>query len=150
MAALNGQLLSLIHIYRLHQTGLYARHIGKDAALLQQVAVGPEPLDQGRGCLLYTSEETARCMAARGLLQSDRIATLDLALYPDSGAEKLFLQDLYAALHAPGEIPVSYTHLNTALLFDVHPVGHSVLGALLALDGTGGLDGSPVQQQRCV
>ena len=33
----------------LHQTGLYARHIGKDAALLQQVAVGPEPLDQGRG-----------------------------------------------------------------------------------------------------
>ena len=49
-------------------------------------------------------EETARCMAARGLLQSDRIATLDLALYPNSGAEKLFLQDLYAALHAPGEI----------------------------------------------
>lgn len=48
--------------------------------------------------------ETARCMAARGLLQSDRIATLDLALYPNSGAEKLFLQDLYAALHAPGEI----------------------------------------------
>ena len=43
-------------------------------------------------------------MAARGLLQSDRIATLDLALYPNSGAEKLFLQDLYAALHAPGEI----------------------------------------------
>lgn len=37
-------------------------------------------------------------------MQSDRIATLDLALYPNSGAEKLFLQDLYAALHAPGEI----------------------------------------------
>ena len=52
----------------------------------------------------FTLEETARCMAARGLLQSDRIATLDLALYPNSGAEKLFLQDLYAALHAPGEI----------------------------------------------
>lgn len=31
-------------------------------------------------------------------------ATLDLALYPNSGAEKLFPQDLYAALHAPGEI----------------------------------------------
>ena len=50
--------------------------------------------------------ETARCMAARGLLQSDRIASLDLALYPNSGAEKLFLQDLYAALYAPGEIVV--------------------------------------------
>ena len=52
----------------------------------------------------FALEETARCMAARGLLQSDRIATLDLALYPNSGAEELFLQDLYAALHAPGEI----------------------------------------------
>ena len=52
----------------------------------------------------FALEETARCMTARGLLQSDRIATLDLALYPNSGAEKLFLQDLYAALHAPGEI----------------------------------------------
>ncbi len=54
----------------------------------------------------FTLEETARCMAARGLLANDKIATLDLALYPDSGAEKLFLQDLYAALHAPGEIVV--------------------------------------------
>ena len=54
----------------------------------------------------FTLEETARCMAARGLLQNDKIATLDLALYPNSGAEKLFLQDLYAALHAPGEIVV--------------------------------------------
>ncbi len=52
----------------------------------------------------FALEETARCMAARGLLQSDRIATLDLAFYPNSGAEKLFLQDLYAALHASGEI----------------------------------------------
>ena len=52
----------------------------------------------------FALAETARIMAARGLLQSDRIATLELALYPNSGAEKLFLQDLYAALHAPGEI----------------------------------------------
>ena len=54
----------------------------------------------------FALTETARCMAARGLLQSDRIASLDLALYPHSGAEKLFLQDLYAALYAPGEIVV--------------------------------------------
>ena len=54
----------------------------------------------------FALTETARCMAARGLLQSDRIASLDLALYPNSGAEKLFLQDLYAALYTPGEIVV--------------------------------------------
>ena len=54
----------------------------------------------------FALTETARCMAARGLLQSDQIASLDLALYPNSGAEKLFLQDLYAALYATGEIVV--------------------------------------------
>lgn len=52
----------------------------------------------------FALTETARCMAARGLLQSDKLAVMDLALYPNPGAEKLFLQDLYAALHAPGEI----------------------------------------------
>ena len=57
----------------------------------------------------FALRETARCMAARGLLQSDQIASLDLALYPNSGAEKLFLQDLYAALYAPGEI-VAFEH----------------------------------------
>lgn len=54
----------------------------------------------------FALTETARCMAARGLLQSDKLAVMDLALYSDPGAEKLFLQDLYAALHAPGEILV--------------------------------------------
>ena len=54
----------------------------------------------------FALEETARCMAARGLLKNDSIAALDLSLYADPGAEKLFLQDLYAALHAPGEILV--------------------------------------------
>ena len=36
---------------------------------------------------------------------------------------------------------------DTTLLFNVHPVGHGVLGALLALDGTSLIDGSTVQQQ---
>ena len=54
----------------------------------------------------FALEETARCMAARGLLKNDSIAALDLSLYGNPGAEKLFLQDLYAALHAPGEILV--------------------------------------------
>ena len=52
----------------------------------------------------FALEETARRMAARGLLQSDQTARMDLALYADPGAEKLFLQDLYAALHGPGEM----------------------------------------------
>ena len=54
----------------------------------------------------FALAETARIMAARGLLQNDKTAVVDLALYPNSGAEKLFLQDLYAALHAPGEIVI--------------------------------------------
>ena len=52
----------------------------------------------------FALAETARRMAARGLLQSDAAAVMDLALYADPGAEKLFLQDLYAALHAAGEL----------------------------------------------
>ena len=94
--------------------------LGQDAfvdsvvrAMRRPFVLGTEP-PAARNVILLTGgagtgrhfalEETARCRAARGLLQSDRIATLDLALYPNSGAEKLFLQDLYAALHAPGEI----------------------------------------------
>ena len=54
----------------------------------------------------YALECAAGEMAARGLLKSAACARMDLALYPDPGAEKLFLQDLYGALHAPGEIVV--------------------------------------------
>ena len=53
----------------------------------------------------FALAETARIMAARGLLQSDKTAVVDLALYPNSGAEKLFLQDLYAALNDKSGIP---------------------------------------------
>ena len=82
----------------------------------------------------FALEETARCMAARGLLQSDRIATLDLALYPNSGAEKLFLQDLYAALHAPGEI-LAFEHYESCYpgflktLFDLAAKGSAPLSS---------------------
>ena len=96
--------------------------LGQDAfvegvarAMRRPVVLGTEPPAACNVVLLcggagtgrhFALTETARCMAARGLLQSDRIASLDLALYPNSGAEKLFLQDLYAALYAPGEIVV--------------------------------------------
>ena len=36
---------------------------------------------------------------------------------------------------------------DAALLFNIHPVGHRVFGALFAFDRTGGLDRAPVQQQ---
>ena len=36
---------------------------------------------------------------------------------------------------------------DTALLFNIHPVGYRVLGALLALDGAGRLDGPTVEQE---
>ena len=50
----------------------------------------------------FALAETARLMAARGLLQSDQAARMDLGLYADPGAERLFLQDLYAAPLCPG------------------------------------------------
>lgn len=49
-------------------------------------------------------EEIAREMAARKLLSGAQIAWMDLGLYPGPGQEKLFLQDLYAALNGPGQI----------------------------------------------
>ncbi len=52
----------------------------------------------------FTLDAVSREMAKRGLLKSENVAVMDLALYANPGAEKLFLQDLYAALHAPGEI----------------------------------------------
>ena len=94
--------------------------LGQDAFVDSVVRAMRRPFVQGteapaaRNVLLITGgpgtgrhfalEETARCMAVRGLLQSDRITTLDLSLYSNPDTEKLFLQDLYAALHAPGEI----------------------------------------------
>ncbi len=57
----------------------------------------------------FALRETARIMAARGLLQNEKIAEMDLADYPTAGEEKLFLQDLYAALHAQGEI-LAFAH----------------------------------------
>ena len=43
-------------------------------------------------------------MAARGLLRSDRVENIDLSLYPGPAQEKLFLQDLYAALQSDAEV----------------------------------------------
>lgn len=50
----------------------------------------------------FALAETARIMAARGLLQSDKTAVVDLALYPNSGAEKLFCRICMRPCTPPG------------------------------------------------
>ena len=77
----------------------------------------------------FALAETARIMAARGLLQSDRMAVMDLALYPDPGAEKLFLQDLYAALQSDAEV-LAFDHYESCASNYLNML------ATLAIDGT--------------
>ncbi len=93
---------------------------GQDEALQRLVIAFKRPflLPPEAGCLrnsiyLCGKENTgrhlalktlARLMAERKLLKSGEIAALDLSLYGDSGTEKLFLQDLYAALASKAEI----------------------------------------------
>ena len=52
----------------------------------------------------FALKALAGLLVQKGLLASGEVAVLDLARYPGPGQEKLFLQDLYAALTAPGQI----------------------------------------------
>lgn len=52
----------------------------------------------------YALDCVVRELADRGILHSAEVETLDLALYPGPAQEKLFLQDLYAALQSPAEV----------------------------------------------
>ena len=79
-------------------------------------------------------------MGARGLLSSPEIAWMDLSAYPDPSAEKLFLQDLFGALNAPGQI----------LAFDEYEQCHPAFLQLLAqlsLEGSAPLDNRYVLQK---
>lgn len=67
----------------------------------------------------------ARALAKRGVLPSEGIAWMDLALYPGPAQEKLFLQDLYAALSAPGKI-LAFDHYEAC-----HPAYLNLLAALV-------------------
>ena len=59
------------------------------------------PLGTGKPLALQTI--TAQ-LARRGLLPSDELARLELNRYPGPVQEKLFLQDLYAALQSPAAV----------------------------------------------
>lgn len=51
-----------------------------------------------------TLTELAKELKNRGILNSDLIYMVNLALYPSAGEEKLFLQDLYSALKSSSQI----------------------------------------------
>ena len=74
---------------------------GSDASRARNLMLLCGPGGTGRHYALTCVVEE---MASRGLLRSDRVETIDLALYPGPAQEKLFLQDLYAALQSDAEV----------------------------------------------
>ena len=68
-------------------------------------------------------------LAARGVLHSAAVETLDLALYPGPAQEKLFLQDLYAALQSDAEV-LTFEHYESCA------ANYLNMLATLAMDGT--------------
>ena len=74
---------------------------GSDASRARNLMLLCGPGGTGRHYALTCVVEE---MAARGLLHSDRVETIDLSLYPGPAQEKLFLQDLYAALQSDAEV----------------------------------------------
>ena len=88
----------------------------------------------------FALAETARIMAARGLLQSDRMAVMDLALYPGPAQEKLFLQDLYAALQSDAEV-LAFEH------YEGCAANYLNMLSTLAIDGTLALSSRYVLQR---
>ena len=62
--------------------------------LRNAILVHGRPNSGRHTALVLAAQEMARV----GLLKSEEVQTLDLALYPGQSEEKLFLQDLYAAL----------------------------------------------------
>lgn len=81
----------------------------------------------------------AKLLEERHLLKNRNIASLDLSLYPGPAQEKAFLQDLFSALNAPGEI----------LAFDNYQAcasGYLQMIADLAQDGSLPLAGRYLEQ----
>lgn len=97
------------------------RVLGQDAFVADVVKAFRRPFVMGRpagagarGLMLLCGPAgtgrhyTLRCvveeLAAQGILKSAAIERMDLSLYPGPAQEKLFLQDLYAALRAEAEV----------------------------------------------
>lgn len=95
------------------------------------------PVGTGRH---YTLNCVVGAMADRGLLGSDAVQRMDLALYPGPAQEKLFLQDLYAALQAPAEV-LAFDHYESCA------AGYLNMLATLAMEGTLALSSRYVLQR---
>lgn len=61
------------------------------------------PADTGKRLSLTAA---ARALAETGVFTDENVAWVDLSLYPTAAEEKLFLQDLYMALAAKGDVVV--------------------------------------------
>ncbi len=96
-------------------------------AMRRPVLLGTQPPKPRNVVLITGGEGTGRHfalapllskMAARGLLQNDGTHTLDLSLYADGGNEKIFLQDLFAALQSKGDVLIfeGYEHCHPSFL----------------------------------
>lgn len=94
-----------------------------DQAKNLMLLCGPE--GTGRHYALHCVVEE---LAGRGILHSNAIETLDLALYPGPAQEKLFLQDLYAALQSDAEV-LAFDHYESCAASYLHML------ATLAMDG---------------
>ena len=115
--------------------------IGQDAFLKRLVIALKRPYIMGwnapdglrNAILIHGKPNTGRHTALRlaasalskvGILDSNEVQTLDLALYPGQGQERLFLQDLYAALRKGGILVLDH--------FDAcHPAFLQQLGELI-------------------
>ncbi len=79
-------------------------------------------------------------MAARGILRSAAIERMDLSLYPGPAQEKLFLQDLYAALQSDAEV-LAFDH------YEGCAANYLNMLSTLAIDGTLSLSSRYVLQR---
>lgn len=88
----------------------------------------------------YTLHCVVEELAARGILRSAAVETLDLSLYPGPAQEKLFLQDLYAALQSDAEV-LAFDH------YEACAPNYRNMVAALAMDGTLALSSRYVLQR---
>jgi hypothetical protein len=80
----------------------------------------------------YTLDAVVDEMAARGLLRSAAVETIDLSLYPGPAQEKLFLQDLYAALQSDAEV-LAFDHYEACASSYLNMVSTLAIEGSLAL-----------------
>ncbi len=88
----------------------------------------------------YTLQCVVDVMADRGLLPNNEIEAIDLSLYPGPAQEKLFLQDLYAALKSTAPV-LSFDNYAGCAANYLHML------ATLATEGTLPLDNRYVLQR---